>query len=204
MMILAVEKSLGRLREIFYENATLRGTNHEKDKFYAEKKFIKCWQDYGQYNENRIILKNNRDSDKIILNGVEFHPNIKDIHFFLKSRNDADTHTITIEGRFKDGRIFEQSFRFKSSETLPYVVYAIIIISYSNSIEDALAVWKLLNSYYPSNNLMPGEFLDLILKTRILGKKIISDYPFMESFIQDGLKIQVDDLKHRIEELDIL
>lgn len=203
-MILTVERAFGRLREVFYENSSLRGTNPENDKFYAEKKFIKCWQDYGQYNENRIILKKGDETDSIIYNGVEFHPVIKDIHFFLKSRNDSDSHVITIEGRFKDGRIFEQDFRFKSSETLPYIVYAIIIISYSTDIDEALTTWKILNSYYPSKNVLPGEFLDVILRTRSLGNKIISDYPFMESFIQDGLKNQIDDLKHRIEDLDIL
>lgn len=205
-MILTVEKSLGRLREISYDNPALCSTKIEELVFSAERKFLKCWQNYGQYNENRIILKSKETNDKIIVNGVEFHPVIKDINYFQLSRDDADSHTITIEGRYRDGRLFEETLKYKTRETLPHIIYAIIIISYASDISEALTFWKLLTHYYPnpSNNLKVGETLDLLIKLRDLGEKIISEYPFMESFIQNGLNQQKKDFQQRISDIDIL
>ncbi len=205
-MILTVEKTLGRLREIFYENPTLCGSNNIENNFYAEKKFLKCWQHYGQYNENRIIIKNTQTNDKIILNGIEFNPVVKDIHFFLISRDNNDKHTITIEGRDKDGRIFEKSLEYKASETLPYIIYAFIIMSYTKDMNEAMIFWKLLTNYYPNptKDMNIGENLDLISKLRDFGKKIILEYPFMEAFIQDGLNKQIQEFKCRISDLDLL
>ena len=205
-MILTVEKSLGRLREISYNNPALCFTKIEDLIFSAEKKCLKCWQDYGQYNENRIILKNKETDDKIIVNGVEFHPVIKDIHYFQLSRDDINSHTITIEGWYRDGRLFEETLKYKTSETLPHIIYAIILISYASDINEALTFWKLLTDYYPnpSNNLRVGETLDLLMKLQNFGKKIILEYPFMESFIQDGLNQQKKDFQQRISAIDIL
>lgn len=205
-MVIVVEKSLGRLREIYYENPALCSMKIEDLDFSAEKKYLKCWQDYGQYNENRILLKNKSTDDKIIVNGVEFHPIIKDIHYFQLSRDDADSHTITIEGRYRDGRLFEETLRYKTREILPHIIYAIIIISYSTDINEAITFWKLLTDYYPNptNNLKVGETLDLLMKLQDFGKKIVKEYPFMESFIQDGLNQQKNEFQQRISDIDIL
>lgn len=58
--IIGIETTFGALREIAIGGSILKcGDNSRYEKFHSEKEILSCWQDYGQYNEDRIHLLQN-------------------------------------------------------------------------------------------------------------------------------------------------
>ena len=51
---LIIEKTLGKLREIYITNDLVKGREDAISRFSAEKETLSIWQDYGQYNEDRL------------------------------------------------------------------------------------------------------------------------------------------------------
>lgn len=78
--IIGIETTFGALREIKVGGSILKcGDNVRFEKFHGEKETLSCWQDYGQYNEDRIHLLQNGDETPIKIGQWEFWPVVKDI-----------------------------------------------------------------------------------------------------------------------------
>lgn len=66
--IMGIETAFGALREITIGGSILKcGDSVRFEKFHAVKETLSCWKNYGQYNEDRIHMIDNKAylADKI-------------------------------------------------------------------------------------------------------------------------------------------
>ena len=126
--ILAVEKILGGLRQVnFNQNQIKCDEFIDTSRFSAKKYTISFWSDYGQYNEDRLILTHEGKTDDIELNGYTISSIVKDIHLFYLSREQVK-HDFTLSIQSPEEEVYEQTFRIYNNELLRHIVYAIIFI----------------------------------------------------------------------------
>lgn len=116
--VIALEKILGSLRQVsFYKNSHKCSDFIDTSRFSATKYILSCWSHYGQYNENRLVLMHEGNTDDIELNGYTISSTVKDIHFFLTSR-DVNEHDFTFSIQASDGEVYEQTFHIENNELL--------------------------------------------------------------------------------------
>ena len=89
---LIIEKTLGKLREIYITNDLVKGREDAISRFSAEKETLSIWQDYGQYNEDRLTITHDGKTDNIVMDGFVISPVVKDTHFFSKRLHDDVLH----------------------------------------------------------------------------------------------------------------
>lgn len=205
-MDLIIEKSFGKLREVINPAPSyISKIAKEKDYLCANKKVIRVWADYGQYNENRITLLHNGNDESIIIDKFTFSNQIKDTHYFQLTNANADSHNFIVEGRDDNGRLFEADFHISDKEILPYIVYSIILIVELKDAKLAEKYWKVLcNDYWFTQNLLLEEKISFIIKIKKLSKNIVTKYPFIEYFFQTRLSELIEICKAELSEYDIL
>ena len=103
---LIIEKTLGKLREIYITNDLVKGREDAISRFSAEKETLRIWQDYGQYNEDRLTITHDGKTDNIVMDGFVISPVVKDTHFFTLSTG-IHSHEFEIMGETPEGQIFE-------------------------------------------------------------------------------------------------
>lgn len=197
---LTIEQSLGCLKEINLGNVPALAPSwaDRTNKFSVTRECIRCWQDYGQYSEDRLNILINGASNNIVINGYTFFPVVKDIFYWQLSSSVA-RHTFTLNYRTPTGELSESTFTIRSAEVLPFIIYAMVLISKMG--EDALTVWQLMNNTTP---FTLGELIDRIKSLQDSAKSIIGEYPFMERFFQDIIKCIADEAKKRLSEVYLL
>ena len=201
-----IEKRFGKLGEIkigILNNLSQLINN--KKYLLGEKEQIRIWSDYGQYSENRITLINDGNNENLALENFVFSNIVKDIFYWQLSNNKIHHHEFTIEGRDNTGRLFEATFAIGEEEIIPYIVYAMILISESPNVETAELYWKSLTGYsldYLFANI--GEAISTLIKIKELSQHILKKYPFMEFFFQKGLKEMIEKCKKELSKYDLL
>lgn len=60
---LIIEKTLGKLREVCMTNDLLKVREDAILRFSAEKETLRIWQNYGQYNEDRLTITHDGKTD---------------------------------------------------------------------------------------------------------------------------------------------
>lgn len=201
--VIALEKILGSLRQVsFYKNSHKCSDFIDTSRFSATKYILSSWFYYGQYNENRLVLMHEGSTDDIELNGYTISSTVKDIHFFLTSR-DVDKHDFTFSIQAPDGEVYEQTFHIDNYELLPYIVYAIILLTYVKDKNKTSVFWNMLiQGTLPYLSL--GQKLDYVNELNVIAKSIIEKYPFTKQFFQKGLKEIVSKLKSELSSFEIL
>lgn len=111
----------------------------------------------------------------------------------------------TIEGIWSNGEEF--SFRFQqilqlSHDLVLNIVYAIIVLSVSQSIPKAEAVWTFLRK--SEYRRLIGKRLSAIEDILPIARTIIAKYPFMRHIFDEALVEQTNCIKKDLESLDIL
>lgn len=201
--VLAVEKILGSLRQVsFYKDRHKCSDFIDTSRFSATKHTISCWSNYGQYNENRLVLMYEGKTDDIELNGFLFSSTVKDILFFLVSREEY-RHDFTFSIQSPEGEVYEQTFRIYNNELLPHIVYAIILIAHIKDRNKTAIFWDMLIGEKLSN-ISLGQKLDYVKELNTIAMSIIEKYPFTKQFFQSGLKKFVSILKSEITSFEIL
>lgn len=201
--VIALEKILGSLRQVsFYKNSHKCSDFIDTSRFSATKYILSCWSHYGQYNENRLVLMHEGNTDDIELNGYTISSTVKDIHFFLTSR-DVNEHDFTFSIQASDGEVYEQTFHIENNELLPHIVYAIILLTSVKDKNKTSIFWTMLiQGTIPYVSL--GQKLDYVNELKMIAKSIIEEYPFTKQFFQDGLKEIVSKLKSELSSLEKL
>lgn len=201
--VLALEKTLGSLRQVsFYKNRHKCSDFIDISRFSATMHTISCWSNYGQYNEKRLVLMHDGTTDDIEFNGFLFSSTVKDIHFFLTSR-DVDKHDFTFSIQAPDGEVYEQAFKIHNNELLPHIVYAMIIITHIRDKNKTNIYWNMLvGDGFPDVSL--GQKLDYVNELNMIAKSIIEQYPFTKQFFHSGLKEIIATLKSEIATLEVL
>ncbi len=203
--IIGIETTFGALREIKVGGSILKcGDNVRFEKFHGEKETLSCWQDYGQYNEDRIHLLQNGDETPIKIGQWEFWPVVKDIHYWQVSTEANNHHRVTLSGRDGNGKLFEETFVIYGEELLPGLVYAMILFSVTNDITLGVEYWKALSGKFSLKYASDGEHLDKVIALKKLSENIVKEHPYMELFLQKGMKEVVERLKESISKLEIL
>ena len=203
--IIGIETTFGALREIKVGGSILKyGDNVRFEKFHGEKETLSCWQDYGQYNEDRIHLLQNGDETPIKIGQWEFWPVVKDIHYWQVSTEANNHHRVTLSGRDGNGKLFEETFVIYGEELLPGLVYAMILFSATNDIALGVEYWKALSGRFSLKYASVGEHLDKVMALRKLSENIVKEHPYTELFFQNGMKKIVERFKGSISTLEIL
>ena len=203
--IIGIETTFGALREIAIGGSILKcGDNSRYEKFHAEKEILSCWQDYGQYNEDRIHLLQNGEEKPIKIGQWEIWPVVKDIHYWQLSTDAHNHHRVTLSGRDSNGKLFEETFVIYGEEFLPGLVYAMILFSAADDVALGVEYWKALSGRFSLNYSSVGEHLDKIMALKKLSEDIVKKHPYMELFLQNGMKKVVERLKESISKLEIL
>lgn len=179
--IYALEKNLGMLRQIdLGDEEEFRFVDVSIYRLIASVRTIRCWSDYGQFNERRLSLCLDGKQDNIKLNGITIFYVVKDILKFYLSRNGCH-HNFTINWQIDNGDIYEQSFSLyceADDNLLPHIVYAILLISEVKNEEMVQIYWDMLtNGSFPINNTI-GKNLDDANNLRKIIDKIVQEYPF--------------------------
>lgn len=198
---LIIEKTLGKLREIYITNDLVKGREDVISRFSAEKETLSIWQDYGQYNEDRLTITHDGNTDNIVMDGFVISPVVKDTHFFTLSTG-IHSHEFEIMGETPGGQIFELRLTISGPEILPYIVYAIILLSYIKDVEKTEVFWEMIRTGSLSGTI--GEKIDLIVEFKGLCGKIINEYPFMKLFLQKGFNEVIESIKSEIDKLTFL
>ena len=198
---LIIEKTLGKLREIYITNDLVKGREDAISRFSAEKETLSIWQDYGQYNEDRLTITHDGKTDNIVMDGFVISPVVKDTHFFTLSSG-IDKHEFEIMGETPEGQVFELRLTISEPEILPYIVYAIILLSYIKDVKKTKVFWEMIRTGSISGTI--GEKIDLIVEFKGLCGKMINEYPFMKLFLQKGFNQVIESIKNEINELSFL
>ena len=198
---LSIEKTLGKLREIYITKDLVKGREDSISRFSAEKETLSIWQDYGQYNEDRLTIIHDGKTDNIVMDGFVISPVVKDTHFFTLSTG-IHSHEFEIMGETPEGQIFELRLTISGPEILPYIVYAIILLSYIKDVEKTEVFWEMIRTGSLSGTI--GEKIDLIVEFKGLCGKIINEYPFMKLFLQKGFNEVIESIKSEIDKLTFL
>lgn len=201
--ILAVEKILGGLRQVnFNQNQIKCDEFIDTSRFSAKKYTISFWSDYGQYNEDRLILTHEGKTDDIELNGYTISSIVKDIHLFYLSREQVK-HDFTLSIQSPEEEVYEQTFRIYNNELLRHIVYAIIFITNIKDKNKTNMFWNMLvENDFP--NISLGQKLDYVIQLNTVANSIIKQYPFTKSFFQNGLKKIISNFKSELSSLEIL
>lgn len=204
-IIMGIETTFGALREIAIGGGILKcGDNVHSEKFHAEKETLSCWQDYGQYNEDRIHILQNGEESPIKIGQWEFWPVVKDIHYWQLSTEVHNHHRVTVNGRDGNGKLFEETFVIYGEGLLPGLVYAMILFSATNDITLGVEYWKALSGKFSLNYSSVGEHLDKVMALKKISVNIVKEHPYMELFLQNGMNKVVERLKESISKLKIL
>lgn len=197
---LTIEQSLGCLKEINLGNvpALAPGQTDRTKKFAVTRECIRCWQDYGQYNEDRLEILVDGARDNIGINGYTFFPVVKDIFYWQKSSS-VPSHKFTLSYRTPKGELSDSTFIIHSAEVLPYIIYAMVLISKEG--EASTTFWELMNN---TNKFTLGELIDWINRLEGKAKRMMEDYPFMEKFFQNLIKQIADEANERLSKVHIL
>lgn len=203
---LYIEKSFASLNELkILGNQPSIYIPNEQNSLCGEINTIRAWEHYGQYNDDRIILSLNGKTENIKFEKFEFSNIVRDELFFYSSRRGGERHKFVLEGRDEDGRIFEGTFVTRTDDILPYIVYAMILITEIKDINKTQYYWKCLTDFKnEEQRLTLPEQLDLLYKTRELSLKIIRSYPFMEKFLQEGNSKIIEVIQKNLNSFDIL
>lgn len=203
---LYIEKAFGKLREVcIFPPNSIPKFQDGQNSLVGNLDNIRVWSDYGQYNEDRIILIPNGKNENIFLKGFEISNTIKDTHYFQISRDNADTHSFIIEGRDNTGRLFEKEFSINGRDVLPAIVYAILLMTQLQDIDLTNQYWKALNNnYWYKSNLSLEEKMKLLIQIKRFAKNLIKEYPFMELFFQNGITNMIEVCKSDLNEYNIL
>lgn len=203
--IIGIETTFGALREITVGGSILKcGDNARFEKFHGEKETLSCWQDYGQYNEDRIHLLQNGEELPIKIGRWEFWPVVKDIHYWQLSTEAHNHHRVTLSGRDGNGKLFEETFVIYGEKLLPGLVYAMILFSATDDIDLGVEYWKALSGRFSLSYSSVGQHLDKVMALKKLIEGILEGHPYMELFFQNGMKKIVERLKDSISKLEIL
>ena len=198
---LIVENTIGKLREIYITNDFVKVREDVISRFSAEKETLRIWQNYGQYNEDRLTITHDGNTDNIVIDGFVISPIVKDTHFFTLSSG-FNIHDFEIMGETPEGQVFELKLTISDPEILPYIVYAIILLSYIKDVEKTEVFWKMIRTGYLSGTI--GEKIDLIIEFKGLCGKVINEYPFMKLFLQKGFNEVIESIKSEIGKLSFL
>lgn len=87
---------------------------------------------------------------------------------------------------------------------LPGLVYAMILFSATNDITLGVEYWKALSGKFSLKYASDGEHLDKVIALKKLSENIVKEHPYMELFLQKGMKEVVERLKESISKLEIL
>lgn len=203
-LIYAVEKTMGGLRQITLRRGNTSFALKTDYSFSAEAETISCWQDYGQYNEDRLHLLWEGEEKPIIIDEVEFWPIVKDIFYFQLSTSAHNFHRVTLNGKMSDGKIFEEEYTIKGDDILPEIIYLMILISKTGDPILTKDMWNAMTRDLSLSYQTVGEHLDKVAQVKKLSEDILPEYPFMASFFQMGLPTIVERLKKSLEPLAIL
>lgn len=201
--VIALEKTLGNLRQISFNRNSYKCSDFiDTSRFSATEYTLSCWSYYGQYNENRLVLTHEGSTDNIELKGYTISSTVKDVHFFLTSREE-NKHDFTFSIQAPNGEVYEQTFHIENNELLPHIVYAIILLTYVKDKDKISIFWTMLiQGTIPYISL--GQKLDYVNELKTIAKSIIEEYPFTKQFFQNGLKEIVSKLKSELSSLEIL
>ena len=203
--IIGIETTFGALRQIKVGGSIYNSSDKDRFiKFKGEIEPISHWQYYGQYNENLIHLFQQNEEIPIKIGEWEFCPIVKDVHYWQRTTESNNHHNITLNGRDGNGRIFEKTLVIRGEELLPGIVYAMVLLSYVNDVALGLEYWEALSGRCPWNQLTYGEHLDKVVSLNRLCKTILEEHPYMELFLQNGMRNVVEQLKESILQLEIL
>ena len=124
---LIIEKTLGKLREIYITNDLVKGREDAISRFSAEKETLSIWQDYGQYNEDRLTIIHDGKTDNIVMDGFVISPVVKDTHFFTLSSG-INSHKFEIIGETPEGQgvCFHAKINFEDNSR--YIQKVIFVI----------------------------------------------------------------------------
>lgn len=201
--IVTLEKSFGSLREIdLGSNEAWRIAKLEDYKLTASIKTLRCWSDYGQFNENRISISIEGKDDDIKINDSVFSANVKDVLKFYLSRDDVH-HDFAISGQTLDGKIFEQTFYSNEDGVLPFIIYAMLLVAYAKEAKLAYTYWDMLMAgKFPPTTV--GRKIDLANEVKEMLKVLTKEYPFMKKFAQEGMERVAASLKSDLDSLKLL
>ena len=113
-------------------------------------------------------------------------------------------HRVTLSGRDGNGKLFEETFVIYGEELLPGLVYAMILFSATNNITLGVEYWKALSGKFSLKYASDGEHLDKVIALKKLSENIVKEHPYMELFLQKGMKEVVERFKESISKLEIL
>ena len=128
---------------------------------------------------------------------------VKDIYYWKKSSN-VNRHHVTLNGRDGNGKLFEETFVISGKEVLPGLVYAMILFSAVNDITLCVEYWNALSGWSSLKYAKVGVHLDKVVALKEISENIVKEHPYMELFLQKGMKKVVECLKNSISTLEIL
>jgi len=79
-----------------------------------------------------------------------------------------------------------------------------ILFSVTNDITLGVEYWKALAGKFSLKYASDGEHLDKVIALKKLSENIVKEHPYMELFLQKGMKEVVERLKESISKLEIL
>lgn len=203
-MKITVTETFGNLSQKTWQDGIQYSDSIFKD-FYALIRQIKSEPNYGRDTHNVIELYTNGEHKNIIINGTEIFADIQDIHHTEVYNKSNNSHLLTINGRFKNGKLFETKIRFKDNELelLPGIVYAIILIGYSSDIDEFKTLWEFFYCGSLSEN-DPSNSINHIINAHQKATEILTKYSCAELFLQEGLSNAIETIKLQIDALSIL
>lgn len=207
--ILALEKTLGGLRQVYLGNEkAFRLETIDNYRLTASVKTIRVWLHYGSLNENRLTLSLDGKQDDIVINGTTIDHVVKDVHKFYNPSNRRDcSHSFTLNWKTPEGYLAENTFDLacddmENDSLLPHIVYAMLIIAEVKDAQLCLTYWDILTrGSFPI--VSPGKNLDNVSYLKQLGDKLSKEYPFTQKFFQDGMQNAVNFMKKEIEKLGL-
>lgn len=158
------------------------------------------WNDFSLDTSFEIILFQNGSTKDIELNDFAFSFIVKGYESWTNSS--GYTHEFTVVGCNPKGDEFE--FRvplIRDSGKLVCVIYAMIILSETSTLEEAHLIWNLISccSYVDD----ASKRLHLIIFGENFSKKVLEKYPFMLQVIKNGLNYHIDKVKEEISKLNL-
>ncbi len=187
--VFILEETIGKLRQLErYEE----DVDFSAIRISAIPTYIRNWDHYGSHTIYRLDIFQNGEKKPIEINNWLFDSSIIYEDHYTKNTN-SSRMTITINGQTSEGKIFELKLGITGSEILAYVIYAMVMLSSMESYDTTAEYWEIMCGY----KAMPLEKRIAIAKDiNFKSKTIISKYPFMKKFFQEGLTCLVTIIKN--------
>lgn len=196
---LSVSKSLKKIIEIKESGASALTSVKFGGKITTV--CTRYWNDFSYNTSKDIEIWTDGNKKDILLNECLFSYLVKGYEGRTNSRGYA--HGLTIQGCWPNDEEFSFDFTLSSQmEELISIIYAIIILSETRSIDKSKMIWKIIKKDYCSAN--PAERLNLIIEGEDFSRRVLEKYPFMTSAFKSGLEFQIEKAKEEISSLQFL